>query len=149
MDVPVSAQGRAGSGRHAGTMALLLTGAAALLLPAAVMAQSRTVFGTDCSGTTGFSFTLGGIPGNNATVSNATCEVGAPYGGSIPPTGANYPDAFYTPTPKPGVTPGIVVNINRDGGVGGCAAIVPSFRTTLTFAQAFDSGVVRMHYRKS
>lgn len=149
MDVVDSALRSTGSARHAGTMALLLTGAAVLLLPAAVMAQSRTVFGTDYSGTTGFSFTLGGIAGNNAAVSNATCEVGAPYGGSALSSGTNFPDTFYTPTPTPGVTAGILANINRDGAVAGCAAIVPSFRTTLTFAQAFDSGAVRMHYLNS
>ncbi|MCQ4163402.1 DUF11 domain-containing protein [Tahibacter harae] len=147
-DVSGCAGGGGGIRRRAGTAALLLTGAA-LLLPAAVAAQSRTVFGTNYSGTTGFSFTLGGVAGNNAVVSNATCEVGAPYGGGMAPTGTNYPGAFYTPAPTPGVTPGIAVNINRDGAVAGCATVVPSFRTTLTFAQAFDSGAVRMHYLNS
>jgi uncharacterized repeat protein (TIGR01451 family) len=148
---PQRAAAGSGVSRSTCLLATALLAAAAVLVGGPASAQSRSVFGTAYSGTTNFTFTLGGVAGNTATLSNIACLVGNPFGGGSAPTTAgspNYPDAFYSPTPTSGVTAAISVLLDRNAASAvGCAAdTTPSYRATLNFAQTFDSGAVRMHW---
>lgn len=98
--------------------------------------QARETFATFTpSGETATAFNFAGNPGGTITMTRAACTatVNNRFFGIGTPTGANFPGAWFTPTPPLTSQNWLAAVVDRIGGTGGCIVSTPAQTWTITF----------------